>query len=523
MCCPARQNRRISLAQLARGVLPGLLILGLATPALGQDSTERIVNLKVVADIDFLPIDNWKAETIDIIRDSFSHFRDRFGIQFTIREFDYWKPETTKNVMNHYLDDLRKKVEKGNCDIVLGIISPAKIISGSAAICNSNEGYILTRDIKPRDSFESILVHELCHIFGAIDLKEKGSIMSGRDPGTRFDEFTRQVILCHKHRTFSPSPSPLSKDMLDELISLFKKRSELGFEKPELYSRLAILFLEKKDYDSALHFCAQALKENAEMGEIHTILGNIYSLQDRSRQAVDEYRKALITNPNSADVHCNLGLALAKMGESNEAEAGYKRALKLNPHYARAHANLGNLYLRQGKIEEAISECRAALEICPDVAEPLCTLGAALIGKYEPVAASPTDVGGAEWDPDLSGTIEPGGADKAFQEAIALCQKALSLKPDLFQAHNVLGIILALQKKQAEEEFFRALEIKPDYLEAHYNLALLYYTNGETEKVVQHLRRLLEINPNSGLGHQILARIFQAQKPLSVFSENTKK
>jgi Tfp pilus assembly protein PilF len=69
----------------------------------------------------------------------------------------------------------------------------------------------------------------------------------------------------------------------------------------------------------------------------------------------------------------------------------------------------------------------------------------------------------------------------------------------------------------------RALEIKPGYLQAHYNLGLLYFTRGVTEKAAAHLKKIIEIDPSSALARHVLARVFERQNGYSVLSEYSEK
>ena len=59
-----------------------------------------------------------------------------------------------------------------------------------------------------------------------------------------------------------------------------------------------------------------------------------------------------------------------------------------------------------------------------------------------------------------------------LDEAAAQYQRALALKPSLFQAHNNLGNVLQEQGKldQAVARYEQAIALKPDLAEAHNNL-----------------------------------------------------
>jgi len=502
-----------------------LLFLLSAVALYPQGRFPRIVTVKIAVDEEFCVQDTGHLSLCKEIRKSFLHFDGSFDIHFKIKELVYWKPKTTKKHILYFLNDLRKNVKRDPRDLVIGIISPGRLTGGPAGMASYFDGYILVTEKKPRYSLEFLITHELCHIFGAVDLNEKDTIMAIQDPSFKFDEFTRHIIVIQKYRSFSPSSFPLSRNELDEAISLYKQRTELRLEEPGVYFRLAILYLEKEDYDSALSTCYALLKSNPDREGLHTILGNIYLGQNDSDKAIDEFQKELTLSPDLPEIHCNLGLAYAQKAMNDNAAEQYKLALRIDPNYVKAHDNLGDLYLKEGNIEQSIDEYRAVLAICSEIPEALCSLGAALIHKHESELSfgqSGARLGG---NPDLNRRAETQEADNAIEEAVGLCKKSISLEPNVPEAHNILGVVYAYQKKdkEAEGEFLKALEFDPDSLQAHFNLGLLYFTLGAAEKAAFHLKKIIEINPSSELSNWILSQVFQTQKARSVALKNVGK
>jgi protein O-mannosyl-transferase len=95
------------------------------------------------------------------------------------------------------------------------------------------------------------------------------------------------------------------------------------------------------------------------------------------------------------------------------------------------------------------------------------------------------------------GELKLNGAPGELDEAIALFNQALQLKPDLPEAHNNLGF--AWQKlgrfEEAVAEHERALALQRDYVEAHYNLGIEYQALGRIDEATKHYRAALQINP----------------------------
>ena len=91
-------------------------------------------------------------------------------------------------------------------------------------------------------------------------------------------------------------------------------------------------------------------------------------------------------------------------------------------------------------------------------------------------------------------------------DAVELLKRAVTLKPDLAEAHNDLGNVLGAQGKfvQAAACFEQAAVLKPDFADAHYNLGRF----GDAAKCFQ---RVLALNPQSALAHVHLGHALRAQ------------
>jgi tetratricopeptide (TPR) repeat protein len=490
-----------------------------------QKDPLRTVSVKIAVDNGLGSLIQWKARANSYLYECLSTFTEEFGIKLEIKELSFWYPSPGARPLQEALSDLKSQVPPGRWDIVLGIISPERVIHSGCGISSFLYGYVLIQNLGSASETKAVLLHELCHIFGAIDLFEKGSIMSASDQGPGFDNFTKQTVLLHKSRRFDRASFPMAQENLDKAIALFEERVARRFNEPAASLYLAQMYLEKGNCEAALRTCNEMAKTNPHLVGIHNILGNSYFDCGRIDQAIAEYQQAIELQPDEPGIHYNLGQAYYKKGIPDAAETEYKKALQLNPVYVPAHFNLGHLYIVLGKSDAAISECRATLQIDPKCAEALCILGSAILLRSERNFKHTLAGRADEWETDLIDVAETRPAESALQEAINFCQNAISLKPDMAEAHNTLGTALAYQERyeEAAREFLKALEIKPDFVEAHYNMSLLSFKCGAVDKAIFHLKKILEINPASGLRLQVLARIFQGQDTYAISAENIKE
>ncbi len=424
-----------------------LLILFIST-GLSQSESERAVSIKVAVDRDLKNIDTLRMDVRKLISNSCRDFKQDFGIIFKIEDLAYWNPEAHPPSMSCYLNELRGKVPKEGNDIVVGIISNDRTADITAGLASYHRGYIILKDLKSKPAMSSVLKHELCHMFGAVDIHENDSIMNVASLGCKFDEFTRDIISINKNRGFDQTTYPLQESCMDEAIKLYKKRAELNLGEPELHLVLASLYLEKQELSLALAQCQRAIELKPGLMGIHILIGNIHLKMGEAAMALNAYRKASQIFPQLPEIQFNMGLAYTHMGKIEEAISAYCRTIELNPVYFDAYANLGYLYL--------IND-----------------------------------------EPAL---------------AITSSQKAASLKPDFPNTHNILGVALALSgnSKSAEMELKRACDLRPDYLEAHFNLGVLYLQNQRLQESVACFRRAIELDSDFVLGYQKLTEVYYA-------------
>ena len=512
-------------AQIAARIFPYVLgCLGLTLFLLKAggtrsfDSPVRTVRVKIAMDKSLRLSGFAREEIKPLLVSASSIFNRRFGLQFLIKTYESWNPERDSRSLQSLLNDLRKKVARGDEEIVIGIISPDRMNGNQCGFTSYVHGYILIKYVEPRSLMGAVLLHELCHVFGAVDLDEQGSIMGIRRASENFDEFTRRVVLINRGRTFLEEPYVPEEEELDELILLYEQRDRSKGQELALKFALATLYQMKNRFDPAVYKCLEFLEASPDSMETYNLLGNIYHRQGNIDQAIRSYRRASELNPELPELHFNLGLAYSKKGDAESAIIEYQRAIQLNPAMAIAQANLGCLYLRITEVDRAIEACRAALRNRPDLAEALCTLGAALISK----AAVQVSKGYAS-SPDVPKKSEESSAEvKAGQvmieEAIACCLRSTRLKPSLAEPYNVLGMAYGYlgRTEEAEAEFLEALKIGPDFVDAHFNLGALYFRNRELEKAAFQLIKIIDADPSTGLGYQILARVYQ-QRPIYAY------
>ncbi len=188
-----------------------------------------MVEVKIAASEDFKKGSGmWLVEMHKMVRDVSCTFKTRFDIAFKIRGVEFWRPEPCPESLPARLREMNKKVPREGGLLVIGIL-PAWISQGPPyGAADYLHACVLLKDHPSKAGLKNILEHELCHIFGAIDLNEKGSIMSSPRYGGRYDAFTTKIIRLNRMRSFEPGRFPLEPEVLEKAIALYEERLGQG-------------------------------------------------------------------------------------------------------------------------------------------------------------------------------------------------------------------------------------------------------------------------------------------------------
>jgi tetratricopeptide (TPR) repeat protein len=111
----------------------------------------------------------------------------------------------------------------------------------------------------------------------------------------------------------------------------------------------------------------QALERWQMATRIHYSLGGNFHFQKRQyREAVEEYRKALVLAPDFAPAYNRLGMCHAILNEMEEAEKNFRKVVELAPDMDQGYLNLGMVHLLKGEPEKAVPLLEKALSLNPE-------------------------------------------------------------------------------------------------------------------------------------------------------------
>jgi tetratricopeptide (TPR) repeat protein len=161
-----------------------------------------------------------------------------------------------------------------------------------------------------------------------------------------------------------------------------------------------------------------------------------------------------------------------------QARREYKTALGLKPDDAKGLYRMGRLMEKLGELEPAIKIVKEAVKLDPELAEARTLLAAA-------------------YNKQGMALMGQGSLDAA-REALEAGLQARGGPAVTEALGNNLGCLYVREDRldQAIGTFQEVLRQNPDVAQAHYNLALIYYTQGDYQAASRQFYSLKGINPD---------------------------
>ena len=223
--------------------------------------------------------------------------------------------------------------------------------------------------------------------------------------------------------------------------------------------------------------------------------------QDKTREAIVQYRNALAQDPRFGEARYKLAEAYVKSGDARRAAREYVRAADLLPKDIQAQVKAGQFLLLSQQFEDAKTRAHHALALDRRNIDAQILLANSLAGLK-----------------DLDGAIEE-------------IEEAIKLDPQNTVGYTGLGAMQQAANRQAEAEaaFKKAVEVNPQSVPAQLGLANFYWAARKKDQTAQALAAAYQLDPNNSLTNRMLA-LFQisigqpakAEPYLAKLAEDTK-
>lgn len=216
-----------------------------------------------------------------------------------------------------------------------------------------------------------------------------------------------------------------------ELIQTVRDQLKLAPESAGNLMLLASMLMAENQYEEALQITQKVQQIEPKNPATYTMGAYIYKQQQKTDQAIDEYKKLLATGTNKIQAYMGLGAIYEQNGDHELAKKQYQEALKIDEAFAPAANNLAWLMTEdeQPDLGEALRLALIAKQAFPDAPHIVDTLGMVYYKRG------------------------------SFSLARSEFSQAAEKRPDLpvFQYHLALALYGDNQKEKAIEELREAL------------------------------------------------------------------
>ena len=144
----------------------------------------------------------------------------------------------------------------------------------------------------------------------------------------------------------------------------------------ELNTKLAVGYIQRKQYKAAKEKLEKAIKQDEENMEAYKTLAYLYALLGLTDEAGGKYLEALDINPDDSELLNSYGAFLCGHGNIDEAQKQFERAYS-NPFYESrylAQSNAGSCYIKIGEYKKAEALLRQSLRVHPTLAGSLISM-----------------------------------------------------------------------------------------------------------------------------------------------------
>ena len=252
---------------------------------------------------------------------------------------------------------------------------------------------------------------------------------------------------------------------------------------------------QRGDYAAAEREYQAVLVEAPEFAEVHMNLGLIYQLQDRTPEAMAEFRRALKIKPTLAGANFFLGVDYCKVGEGTKAIPYLKVAARQEPRRPDIWSWLATAQELSADTRAEVTTLKHGLSFQPQDVDMLYLLGHAYerLGKAEVVGlekAAPS----SSWSEELLAQSYSSSSEWSF--AVIRFQNALASTPTRPGLHVGLGEVLlrADRLDQAVQEFERELRVDPNSVRAIVRLGEVKLIQGDVDGALEDWARATSID-----------------------------
>jgi len=291
----------------------------------------------------------------------------------------------------------------------------------------------------------------------------------------------------------------------EKAIQVFSRALAQSDNDASVRYRLASVQLMAEHFKDAIATLQPVLQENGTDASTLDLAASAYEGDGNTPEAVRLLRQAILSDPH--DINLYLDFANVSM-DHQSFQVGVdmiNAGLRAEPKAAALYVARGVLYVQLAQYDKAEADFETADALDPRQSLGSAAEGLAAVQENDPVRAlstvrskllkKPNDPFLLYLQADILTQSGPAPGSPEFREAMASARKAVSLRPSLAAAHDVLAklSLQAGQNAAAIEESRKALNNDPKDQTALYHLIQALRKSGQTKDIPDLLKLLADL------------------------------
>jgi len=425
------------------------------------------VTVLALADEEFREAPDWREDIQRRIAFVSAQFERSFGIAFDLVATREWDSRDQATSLSELADEADREAPPEVADLVVAFTAQQLTNEDAVGLAGHLGERVIVLDLRRStwndDSKHFTLLHELCHIFGAVHAEAEDTVMrrSVGGPATLvLDDLNEHALAITRNRQFNDGIASLGKPALEKLLAIYRAMAERYPDSPDPRSSAVDILLALGRREEALEEARRA--HEGDPSDTGYLLRYAMLLQQagRGQEARDLLAKATKADENVTLAVSAVEMGLGEAGDLSRAERVAQQAADTDVQDGWARLDVAGVQIAEEKPEAAATTALQAVATEPD-------------------------------DPFLRDEVASLLAEaKRFDEAIQQAQEAIRLDPNDFRHHMSLANAYDLAHRPAEAitTYEEALRLAPDNSLVCNNFA---YTLTEAN---QQLDRALELS-----------------------------
>ncbi|WP_044173631.1 tetratricopeptide repeat protein [Flectobacillus major] len=334
----------------------------------------------------------------------------------------------------------------------------------------------------------------------------------------------------HLSKYLANDNKPISKEKIEQIIQSLNYSLVLFGVRDYRYNNLLaeINYFEgllSRIYRNDLLFATAKMQEsilhNNRAIYSYNELGFIYNKQQKYKEALNIFDRALKLSPEWIFLLNNKAVALSNLGKNMEAIEYVDKAISLKERTFTLFYNKARILKELGRFREALDYYDLAISIDNTIPQLYTNKGVCLekLGSYEDAIKCYNIA--IEQMPDeylaYYNKAEVFTTLQKYNHAMELYNKAIFIKKDFVEAYMGKAILFELfsQNDKALVCYDTVITIKPEYPYSYYNKGLLLKKLGEEEEALKSLNKVIMLKDDFADAYSTAGNILKNQKKYS--------